>query len=169
MVRKIERANSCRGIGEKEGEGKQNCVMDTRGDDIEVENRIMPLLVDANQGARILGISLSHFYKFIRKNKCAQPITIGSLCMWKREDLLRFMGKPCNRSQALDDILIDAQKVAAICSVSRSMVYKMNEQGILPEPIMDGRTLRWSFQIIEEWIGNGCPPRRKVVRRKGRK
>jgi predicted DNA-binding transcriptional regulator AlpA len=89
--------------------------------------------------------------------------------MWRRKDLLRFTGKSDAPRQIAEDILIDAQALAALCSISRSMVYKMNEQAALPQPIQYGRTLRWSFQAIEEWVVLGCPPRRPPVRKKKRK
>lgn len=122
-------------------------------------------MVDSNHGARILGISLSHFYKFMRQNKAVSPIMLGSLYMWRKKDLLRFIGKPGD-PQSTRDILIDTQEIATLCSISRSMVYKLNEQHAMPEPLMDGRTLRWSYQVIEEWIEAGCPKQQKKRIRK---
>ncbi len=112
----------------------------------------------------MLGVSVSHFYKFMRKNQCAPPVTVGTLRTWRRADLLRFTGKAQARSQYPDDVLIDSKIVAHLCSVSRSMVYKLNDQGLMPKPIKNGRTLRWSFQVIEEWVEAGCPPREQQMR-----
>jgi len=130
-----------------------------------VDRNFTPLLVDSNHGARILGISLSHFYKFMRQNKAVSPVILGTLHMWRKNDLLRFTGKSIEPEPARD-ILIDAQEIATLCAISRSMVYKLNEQYAMPKPILDGRTMRWSFQAIQEWIDAGCPGRAK---RKGRK
>lgn len=163
MVGKNERPVDGRGIGKKEGKSQQNSVIDVSGG---ARRHAAPLLVDSNEGARILGISLSHFYKFLRKNPNAPAIMIGSLHMWRRKDLLRFIGKSCDSPPA-EDILIDAQAVAALCSISRSMVYKLNDQHMIPEPLQDGRILRWSVQAIEEWVEAGCPERGKRRNRKG--
>ena len=75
--------------------------------------------------------------------------------MWRKSDLLRFTGKSCEPEPARD-ILIDAQEIATLCAISRSMVYKLNEQYAMPKPILDGRTMRWSFHAIQEWIDAGC-------------
>ena len=133
-----------------------------------MDRHFAPLLVDSNQGARILGISLSHFYKFMRDNKTVSPVMVGTLHMWRKNDLLRFTGKAV-APQPVRDILIDAQEIATLCAISRSMVYKLNDQAAMPEPILDGRTMRWSFQAIQEWIGAGCPKRGKAPRNKKRK
>jgi len=169
MARKVERAVNSGGVGEKEGKSQQNRVEVNLDAIIGAVGHITPLLVDSNQGARILGVSLSHFYKFMRKNNCTPPIPIGTLQMWRRKDLLRFTGKRDVSTQFPEDIVIDVQMVAALCSISKSMVYKMNEMRALPEPLMYGRSIRWSYQAIEEWIENGCPPRRPHSRKKPRK
>ncbi len=123
-----------------------------------------PLLVDANQGAKILGISLSHFYVFMRKNKTIRPVAVGSLKMWRRKDLSRLTGKPCDQQPgSAEDILIDVVEIGALCSISRSLVYKLNDLEMMPEPILDGRTLRWSLQEIREWVDMGCPKRGEEI------
>lgn len=167
MDGKIERAFDSSGIGKKEGKGQQNRVAGFSGDTDGTDRHFTPLLVDSNQGARILGISQSHFYKFMRNNKSVSPVLLGSLNLWRKNDLLRFTGKP-RETQSARDVLIDAQEIATLCAISRSMVYKLNEQHAMPEPILDGRTMRWSFQAIQEWIDAGCPKRRKRNRREGR-
>jgi predicted DNA-binding transcriptional regulator AlpA len=133
-----------------------------------METSFGSLLVDAGQGAKMLGVSVSHFYKFTRKNPLAQPVTVGTLNMWRRNDLLRFSGKHRSGRLFPEDVLVDARKVAELCSVSRGMVYKLNVLGMMPEPILDGRTLRWSIQEIEEWVNAGCPERGEKNQRKGK-
>lgn len=166
MDGKTKRAFDCSGTGTKEGKGGKNHIADTP-DSADTDRHFVPLLVDSNHGARILGISLSHFYKFMRQNKAVSPIMLGSLFMWRKKDLLRFIGKSGD-PQSVKDILIDTQEIAILCSISRSMVYKLNEQRAMPQPLMDGRTLRWSYEAIVEWIDEGCPPRRKQIRKKRR-
>lgn len=83
-------------------------------------------------------------------------ILIGSLQRWRKSDLLRFTGKAVN-CIVPEDFLIDAKIAAMLCSVSRPMFYKLNQEGMAPLPIVEGRLLRWSFQDIEAWIETGCP------------
>ncbi len=127
--------------------------------------RVVPLLVDANQGAKMLGVSPAHFYKFIRKRRSAPPIMVGSLNMWRRRDLLRIIGAS-DDPQTPEDILINARTVAELCSVSRSLVYKLNSLGMMPASVLHGRTLRWNLREIMEWVEVGCPPRRKAARQR---
>lgn len=119
-------------------------------------SQIPPLLVDATRGAKILGVSVSHFYVFMRRNAAVQPITISSTNMWRRKDILRFTSK-ADESPIPEDFLVDAQEVAALCSISLSMVYKLKRLGLMPTPFRDGRTSKWSFQEIEKWVDAGCP------------
>lgn len=154
MARKIERPINSRGTGTPKGKGQQDSVASVRV--IKTTADLTPLLVDANEGARILGISLSTFYKFTRRNETTPMILIGSLQRWKKQDLLRLTGKPSDYTIA-EDFLIDAKIAAMLCSVSRPMFYKLNHEGMVPEPLLDGRTLRWSVQDIGVWIEAGCP------------
>jgi predicted DNA-binding transcriptional regulator AlpA len=135
------------------------------GDPGDLLGRVTPLLVDANRGARIIGVSTAHFYKFIRRRRGSAPsIAVGSLNLWRREDLLRIMDKPRNPKMP-EDILIDARTVAELCSISRSLVYKLNIFGRMPVPVLHGRTLRWSLLEIVEWVEGGCKYRGKGIRR----
>ena len=142
MGRKIERPDDCRRAGTQEGKGKQNSVT--------------PLLIDSTYGAEILGVSQPGFHRFMAKNKTIRPVTIGTLLLWRRDDLRRLIGKP-REPQPAEDILIDALTVATLCSISRSMVYKLNDLGMMPNPIMVGERLRWSSEEIGEWVAAGCP------------
>ena len=135
---------------------------------IDVPPKIAPLLVDANAGAEILGVSPPTFYKFIRKNAEIPVVELGSLHRWNRWSLLRLAGKK-GEEAIYPDILVDAKIGAVLCSVSRPMFYKLNKLGVTPKPIMTGRTLRWSLLELYDWIEHGCPPRRKQARKQGRK
>ena len=117
-----------------------------------------PLLIDSAYGAEVLGVSQPGFHRFMAKNKTIRPVTIGTLLLWRRDDLRRLIGKP-REPRPVEDILIDALTVAALCSVSRSMVYKLNDLGMMPNPIMVGERLRWSSEEIGEWVDKGCPKR----------
>ncbi len=89
---------------------------------------------------------------------------VGSLNMWRREDLLRIIGAPYDQ-QPPEDILIDALTVAELCSVSRSLVYKLNSLGMMPASVLHGRTLRWNLREIVEWVEAGCKCRGKGIRK----
>lgn len=154
MARKTERPIHSRGTGTEKGKSQQNSAAAVHI--IKAAEDLTPLLVDSNEGARILGISLSTFYKFTRRNEATPMILISSLQRWKRQDLLRLTGKPISYT-IVEDFLIDAKIAAILCSVSRPMFYKLNQLGMVPEPILAGRTLRWSIQDIVEWIEAGCP------------
>lgn len=166
MARQIKRPDNSRGIGTKEGKGKQNRIEDSQAVVITSAAQLTPLLVDSTAGAGILGISLSTFYKFTRRNANTPMIQIGALHRWKKKDLLRFTAKPVNYIVG-EDFLIDVKTAAMLCAVSRPMFYKLNQSGVTPDPILDGRTLRWSYHEIEEWIEGGCLKR--VTKRGSRK
>ncbi len=122
---------------------------------------VTPLLMDARQGAKTLGVSLTTFYKVMRKSESAPMIQLGSLQRWRKKDLLRFIGKAF-RCAVEEDFLIDANAAAILCAVSRQMFYKMSRSGVTPATVLTGRALRWSCQEIVDWIEAGCPePGRK--------
>ena len=58
-------------------------------------------------------------------------------------------------------LLVGADEVARLLSVSRSTVYCWLDCGRLPSPLkVGGRTL-WRFDELQQWIGAGAPPRVK--------
>ena len=135
---------------------------------IDVPPKVNALLVDANTGAEILGVSLPTFYKFVRRNPETPTIELGSLQRWNRWSLLRIAGKK-GEEGIYPDVLVDAKIGAVLCSVSKPMFYKLNKLGVTTKPIMTGRTLRWSLLELFDWIEHGCRPRKKQVKRQGRK
>ena len=56
-----------------------------------------------------------------------------------------------------ESALVDVKEAARMCSISASMLYKLNVAGVLPKPIKLGKLLRWKRQDILEWIDQGCP------------
>ncbi len=80
--------------------------------------------------------------------------------------MLRIMGRPYE-PQPPRDILIDALAIAELCSVSRSLVYKLNKLEMMPVAVLHGRTLRWNLREIAEWVEEGCPKRKE--KRRGRR
>ncbi len=161
MPGKTERIVNRRGVGAGKRKGEQDsvaeCVMKAGGE-------MTPLLVDANQGAKMLGVSLSTFYKVMRKSENAPMIQLGSLQRWRKKDLLRFTGTAFHYT-IVEDFLIDTEAAAILCAVSRSMFYKMNQLGATPKAVSDGRTLRWNCRETADWIEAGCPNYGKKSRR----
>lgn len=55
--------------------------------------------------------------------------------------------------------LFDSRALADVLGVSERHLRKLHASGKLPAPIRLGRCLRWSRQLIDEWISRGCPAR----------
>ncbi len=53
--------------------------------------------------------------------------------------------------------LIGYKEVAKLLNVSHRHVVRMAESGEMPPPVRLGRRVRWSVQVIEKWIADGCP------------
>ncbi len=53
--------------------------------------------------------------------------------------------------------LVDAKEAARLCSISESMLYKLNAAGKIPAPVRIGSLLRWKRRELLEWIEAGCP------------
>ncbi len=49
------------------------------------------------------------------------------------------------------------------------MVYKLNDLGMMPNPIMVGERLRWSSEEIGEWVAAGCPNTGRQTKRRVKK
>jgi len=58
-------------------------------------------------------------------------------------------------------ILLDADQVAALLTISISHFYKLTRSGRTPSPIRLGRSARWPRQEIQDWIAAGAPPQSK--------
>ena len=56
-----------------------------------------------------------------------------------------------------ESALVDVKEAARMCSISASMLYKLNVAGQMPAPIKLGTLLRWKRQDILGWIDKGCP------------
>lgn len=56
-------------------------------------------------------------------------------------------------------VLLTAQQVGAILSVSARTVWRYDAMGVIPHPIRRGRLVRWRTGEIAAWIEAGCPDR----------
>jgi len=53
--------------------------------------------------------------------------------------------------------LLDVSKVAEIFGCSARTVWRWRDEKLMPEPIVIGRVVRWSYYTIMGWIGARCP------------
>lgn len=53
--------------------------------------------------------------------------------------------------------VLTVEEVAAMLQISPRTVYRLNDRGKIPQPIRLGRSVRWNYREIEEWIAIGCP------------
>lgn len=65
-------------------------------------------------------------------------------------------------------VLVTADEVASMLSISNATVHRHNTEGRLPEPIRIGRAIRWRLKDITAWIENGCHYRRDKRQEKSR-
>lgn len=66
--------------------------------------------------------------------------------------------------------LLNVKDVARLLNVSVRQVWRRLSAGQLPQPVRIGKSVRWSDEIIETWIGMGCPDRQAFdVRLRGKK
>lgn len=64
-------------------------------------------------------------------------------------------------------LLVDVDGVAAMLSVSRRTVIRLDQAERIPAPTRLGRAVRWSRAELIEWDRNGRPTRRRMAGRKG--
>jgi predicted DNA-binding transcriptional regulator AlpA len=61
-------------------------------------------------------------------------------------------------------LLVRAEAVAILCGVSVRKISDWANDGVLPKPVCVPGPRRWTRKSIEEWIADGCPPRRASKR-----
>lgn len=55
------------------------------------------------------------------------------------------------------DKLITLDQIAEMLAVSKRQVFKLREEGLMPEPIKIKGSIRWKLSVIQQWIDLGCP------------
>lgn len=58
-------------------------------------------------------------------------------------------------------LLVPADRVAWMLSISSRHVRVLNATEQIPSPIQIGRRTLWRVAEIEEWVAAGCPPRHR--------
>ena len=54
-------------------------------------------------------------------------------------------------------LLIDANELANMLTISKRTVWRWLSAGRIPRPAIDGHTKRWVKDEILAWVRNGCP------------
>ncbi len=57
--------------------------------------------------------------------------------------------------------LLDVGAVAAMLLCSVRHVYRLSDEGRMPQPVKLGSLVRWPRRAVEQWIAEGCPSCRK--------
>ncbi len=53
--------------------------------------------------------------------------------------------------------LLNVQNVARMLDCSARTVYRLTDSGRMPRPVKLGAMVRWPREVVEAWIGEGCP------------
>lgn len=63
-----------------------------------------------------------------------------------------------NLDHGTEPLLITAEDVAKLLSVSVRSVWRLRSAGRIPQPLQIGGAVRWRWQQMQDWIADGCPP-----------
>jgi len=55
--------------------------------------------------------------------------------------------------------LISVKEVAAMLSLSKRQIFRLNSCGKIPAPLRIGGAVRWSAEQISSWLASGAPDR----------
>ena len=53
--------------------------------------------------------------------------------------------------------LITVEVVAEMLSLNKRSIWRYRNEGLMPQQIRVGGTVRWRLSDIEKWIALGCP------------
>lgn len=62
--------------------------------------------------------------------------------------------------------LIDVSQVAEKLRCSARTVRRLADAGRMPKPVKVGGLTRWRVDVVDEWIGKGCPDVKPAKRSK---
>ena len=54
-------------------------------------------------------------------------------------------------------LLIDSRQAGKLLKVSDRTIWRMWNDGEMPQPIRIGRAVRWSYEELKAWVEAGCP------------
>jgi predicted DNA-binding transcriptional regulator AlpA len=73
--------------------------------------------------------------------------------------------EPTKAPRAQKPVVTDASGVAEMVACDVGKVWRLQEEGRMPAPILVGGEERWRIAEIKHWIQEGCPDRRTWERR----
>jgi predicted DNA-binding transcriptional regulator AlpA len=59
-----------------------------------------------------------------------------------------------------EPLCVDRAGLGKMLLLSRRELYRLEDAGRLPAPIVLGTCKRWSIEEVQEWVRAGAPPRR---------
>jgi len=73
---------------------------------------------------------------------------------------------PIDSSSAaiLQKVLFTVDEVAQLLGCSPRTIYRYADAGMMPPAIKIGNLVRWHREVVETWIGAGCPRHRPLRR-----
>ena len=63
-------------------------------------------------------------------------------------------------SPELQPLAVSARQLAAMLDLSLRTIRTMDAAGKLPRGIRFGRSVRWSYEELRDWVAHGCPNRK---------
>ena len=67
----------------------------------------------------------------------------------------------------VDGLLLTAGDAAKMLKISTRFFYSLHNTGRVPLPIRLGKSVRWRFEELRDWVRAGCPSREKWEGAKG--
>jgi predicted DNA-binding transcriptional regulator AlpA len=62
------------------------------------------------------------------------------------------------KNKSEEKVLLRAEDIASMISVSKRTVFRYKKNGLIPQPTVDnGKIQRWDKQQVIMWIQSGCP------------
>ena len=58
------------------------------------------------------------------------------------------------------DVLLSAEALGRMLSLSRRQIFRLNSSGKIPAPIRIGGAVRWSERTIQDWLATGAKDRK---------
>jgi len=64
-----------------------------------------------------------------------------------------------NQEKTNRPILLSVQDLARVLAISVRSVWRRDSAGQIPRPVRIGRSVRWLYEEIIDWVQAGCPSR----------
>jgi hypothetical protein len=74
--------------------------------------------------------------------------------------------RPKRLAAAIEPLLVDTDRAAAICGVSTASWFRLKSAGKTPEPVRLGGRVLYRVEDLKLWVALGCPDRKTFEARK---